>query len=104
MTTPELPKAARELIAHATENGWTVLVHHGTDTDQHPFVTIQVGRVLPFWHFRLTWHTRATHGATYRLFSKIHYHMPVDGRGTGWLGTPSLRYVTETITANPRKD
>lgn len=104
MDTPELPRAARELIAHATENGWVVVVQHGTDTADHPYVTVSLGRRMPIWHFRLTWHTRATGGGTYRLFSKIHRHVPLTGPGHGWRDSPSLRYVRETITANPRKD
>jgi hypothetical protein len=104
METRELPKAAQELVKIATENGWKVIVRHDSDTGGNPLVSIDVARDVPLWYFRLTWHTRPTKGKTYRLFSKIYRHVPIEGRGTYWSDLPSLKWVTTKIIANPVQD
>ena len=58
-------KAARDFAVDAIDAGWDVLIRHGKDTGDSPFVSVEA--VKPDRHLRLTWHTRDT--GTYRLFS-----------------------------------
>lgn len=101
METRELPKAAQELVKIATENGWHVQVRPNVDTGGSAYVEIDVARDKPLWYFRLCWHTRPTKGKTFRLFSKIYRHVPIEGRGTYWSDLPSLKWVLAKIEANP---
>lgn len=59
------PTAARQFASDAINADWNVLVQHGTDTGENPFVSIEA--IKTGRHLRLTWHTRET--GTYRLFS-----------------------------------
>lgn len=98
-----LPKAASDLLSLADGYGWTTLVQWKTDTDGNDYVRIDIARINPFWYFQLIWRSRGTAVATLRLFGKTHQHIPIDGRGHGWINTPSLRYVAEIIRSAPNR-
>ena len=57
--------AAREFAVEAIDAGWSVMLLHGVDTGDSPFVSVEAKR--DDRHIRVTWHTRQT--GTYRLFS-----------------------------------
>ena len=57
--------AARNFAVDAIDAGWSVLLRHGIDTGDNPFVNVEARRGHD--HIVVTWHTRAT--GTYRLFS-----------------------------------
>ena len=62
-----IPAKCRELIDALLDNGWSVLVQHGKDTGDSPFVSIEAAKSTDGPKLRATWHTRGT--GTYRLFS-----------------------------------
>lgn len=99
----ELPKAARDLIAHAKANGWKAGALAGEDTGGNPYVTVEIFRGEPLYVIRVTWHSRATGGRSLRLFSKIWRHVPVEGVGFYWQDAPSLKAITSKISENPVK-
>ena len=65
MSDPAPATAARNFAIEAIDARWDVLVRHGIDTGDNPFVTVEARRGDR--HVMATWHTRAT--GTYRLFS-----------------------------------
>lgn len=58
-------RAAQDFAIDAIDAGWSVLLQHGKDTGENPFVSVEAREGDR--HLRLTWHTRDT--GTYRLFS-----------------------------------
>jgi pterin-4a-carbinolamine dehydratase len=60
-----IPAKCKELIDALVDAGWNFMVNQGTDTGDHPFISIEARRGRR--DVRITWHTRAT--GTYRLFS-----------------------------------
>ena len=90
---PEEVAAAVSLAAFARECGWSVLVSPvQNDSAGDPFFSVELG-VSGGERFRVTWHTRATGGETYRVFSKT--WRPA-GRGV-WMDVPSLKKIREVI-------
>lgn len=102
-TIPEEVKAARALAAFARDHGWEFSVQPvDRDMAGHRFFALDV------WHldkdgaresFRVCWHTRATEGRTYRVFSKV-YSPP--GKVT-WMDAPSLKKIREVIASVPEE-
>lgn len=99
MAIQELPTAAAKIIQTAGQQGWISRTTFDVDGGGNTYVVVNVARNRPTWHFRLSWHTRDT--GSFRLVSRLMCHVPVDGVGTGWHGNPSVRYVLDTIEANP---
>lgn len=97
----ELPKAARDLVALAKENGWSVTGATSEDTGGNPFVTLELKRLEPEWEIRVTWHSRSTGGKSLRLSGLIWRHVPLEGIGHYWRDAPSLKAVRQAIVDNP---
>lgn len=97
----QLPKGARDLLELAQTQGWRSAWGADTDTEDNPFVSVALIRRAPEWEVRVTWHTRATRGKSFRLFSMIWRHVPLEGRGHYWQDIPSLRALRQTIQDNP---
>lgn len=97
----DLPKAAQNLVALAKEHGWKIAGATGEDGSGNPFAEFKLQRLAPEWEIRVVWHTRATGGKSFRLFSKIWRHVPLEGRGFYWQDAPSLKAVRQTILDNP---
>jgi hypothetical protein len=90
---PEEVTAARSLAQFALEHGWSfVVTPPQPDSAGDPFFSMELG-VKGGERFRITWHTRATGGKTYRLFGKT--WRPA-GRGV-WVDAPSLKKIREVI-------
>jgi hypothetical protein len=64
-----IPKNARELIDACLDSGWSILVQHGKDTGDSPFVSIEAAESRDGRKVRATWHTRGS--GTYRMFSCV---------------------------------
>jgi len=102
---PEEVKAARSLAQFALEHGWEfAVIPIQQDSAGDPFFKILLKRYVTNGSgnvmrelFQITWHTRATGGKTYRLFSKIYQPL---GRGV-WVDAPSLKKIREVITSAP---
>ena len=62
--------AATSLLMLASGHGWAVAYVPGTDTADHPFVTVHGQRGVT--KFEATWHTRPTGGKSYRLTNCTH--------------------------------
>lgn len=105
---PEQVKAARSLVDFAAEHGWEYLVTPPQpDSAGNPFFKVQLRHFVAdetgasmMECFQITWHTRATGGKTYRLFSKI-YKAP--GKGV-WVDAPSLKKIREVIANASESD
>lgn len=116
----KLPKAFVDLVKHATACGWESYAGWFLDSSMHPYLSIELRRLDPFWHAKLTWHSRPNGGGTdfvqhgrLRLFSGIWRHETIyevstraDYRviveqGWPWSDIPSLKKLREEIAANP---
>jgi len=96
---PEDVKAARSLAAFARDHGWSFFaVPVQRDSAGDPFFSVEVG-TKGGERFKVTWHTRATGGKTYRVFSKI--WRPA-GKGV-WMDAPSLKKIREVIANVPEE-
>lgn len=92
---PEQVHAARSLVIFAKERGWAwEVVPVQTDMAGDPFFRVHL-KSPAGEGFQICWHTRATGGKSYRLFSKI--WRPA-GRGT-WVDAPSLKQIRRAIQA-----
>lgn len=67
MTTPAHPKKLSNVINELLDHGWSFVLQHGTDTGEHPFISVEAKKTKDGETIRITWHTRTT--GTYRLFS-----------------------------------
>lgn len=66
------PKRMQELVTAVRAAGWRYLVSYGTDNGGNPFLTVQAAEDGDLGKkINTTWHTRATNGRTYRLFSAM---------------------------------
>ena len=101
ITLSDLPKAARDLVNLAKDHGWKVTGAANMDSGGNPFVDLRLQRLAPEWEIRVTWHTRATGGKSFRLFSNIWRHVPLQGQGFYWQDAPSLKAVRQVILDNP---
>lgn len=63
-----MPAKCKEFIGALTDNMWSFVVRHGTDTGESPYVGIEAAR--DGQKLMVTWHTRGT--GTYRLFTCLH--------------------------------
>lgn len=96
-TIPEEVRAARSLALFAAQHGWSVLVQPiDRDSAGDPYFTVELGLKSTGERFRICWHTRATRGRTYRVFSKI--WRPA-GKGV-WVDAPSLKKIKEVMTSD----
>lgn len=96
---PEQVKAARSLATFARDHGWSFFATSvQRDSAGDPFFSVEVG-TRGGERFKVTWHTRATGGKTYRIFSKI-WRPP--GKGV-WIDAPSLRQIREVISNAPEE-
>jgi len=110
-----LPKRATDLIDQAETHGWEVLVQWQKDTEENPFVTIKVGRVVTaserpaleakgwigdYWSYQMTWHSRFAREGKLIMFGKVLGETPQ--RPTSYECT--LRDTVATIVANPHPD
>ena len=87
-------KAARSLAQFALECGWSFFVTPvQQDSAGDPFFSMELG-TKGGERFKVTWHTRATGGKTYRVFSKIYRPR---GKVT-WMDAPSLKKIREVIS------
>ncbi|MBM0201791.1 hypothetical protein JNW90_00810 [Micromonospora sp. STR1s_5] len=113
-TCPEMPRAAAQLLDTARAAGWRLLAvtHHDHDSNDHPYLKVQVAHPNPpahpnasgpchccaIWAYEVTWHTRGT--GTYRLFGRVLARVP--GQPAPHDG-PSIRAIRTLIEANPAK-
>lgn len=71
----DVPKRMREVIDTAIEHGWRVQLRNGIDTGDNRFYQLDMVRDAtedrPRRWLRLSWHTRATGGRTYRFFDGL---------------------------------
>lgn len=100
-----LPRAAQRILDAATAAGWMTRVVWQADSDDLPFVTLELGRALPMYVATLTWHSRPTSGKSLRLFSALWRWAPAshtddDQVGHGWADV-SLKRLEEVIAALP---
>lgn len=91
------PAAMRRLLAALVTGGWTHAVSIGEDTGGSEYHSIDAIRGDE--KIRATWHSRATNGATLRLFSAM--HLPADYRDGGWRQYLTAAYLTERAHAAP---
>lgn len=97
----QLPKGARDLLDLAQAQGWSAIWDAASGTSDNPYVTVVLHRIAPDWVVKVTWHTHATSGKSWRLFSMIWRHVPIEGQGHYWQDIPSLRVLRQTIQDNP---
>jgi hypothetical protein len=64
------PVNARQLVAAAAVAGWSATVNHAPDVFGFPYLVVYVAEPGPLGRqFNADWHTRATEGRDYQLFS-----------------------------------
>jgi hypothetical protein len=64
-----LPLKMQELKDRLEAKGWRTAVQEGSDSADHPFLTLQALSPDREHKIQATWHTRATGGKSFRLFS-----------------------------------
>ncbi|MGA5130827.1 hypothetical protein ACPCTO_13560 [Streptomyces olivoreticuli] len=108
-----LPKAAADLVAHATAHGWLSRVGWAADISNAPLVHVAVGRRMTpdeqeqaedrgeygdRWCYELTWHSRDCAPGRLRLFGRPLAHTPEQPR---WHDGPSVKGIRQVIADNP---
>lgn len=69
----DVPRRMSQVLDTLDEHGWRVALTNGMDSGGHRFYALAAVRVHPASsELRMTWHTRATGGRTYRLFSAMY--------------------------------
>jgi hypothetical protein len=63
------PARMLELKDHLESQGWRTATQEGKDSVDHPFITFYAISPNREEKVQATWHTRATNGKSYRLFS-----------------------------------
>ncbi|MEU1074343.1 MULTISPECIES: hypothetical protein [unclassified Streptomyces] len=102
-----MPKAAADLVEHATAYGWKVKSVWGKDSGGAPFVTVMLGRLLTGpeltmwggdrWEYRITWHGRGLPVGRLRLFGG----WAVTPESPATHNLPSVKAIREVVMSNP---
>lgn len=96
------PPTMRRLLAGLADGGWRWAVQIGTDSGGDEFHSVEAarGRRDDGERMRVTWHSRATDGATLRLFSAS-YMPPVRG---GWRQYLTAAYLIDRARRTPGEE